>query len=64
MPTVSNTETQAKLLQWILEANARKQNLEEDIRRVDAVSKVLIYNGALRDIELYKNLPLVPKASH
>ena len=64
MLTVSNTETQAKLLQWILEANARKQNLEEDIRRVDAVSKVLIYNGALRDIELYKNLPLVPKASH
>jgi hypothetical protein len=64
MPTVPNTETQAKLLQWILEANARKQNLEEDIRRVDAVSKVLIYNGALRDIELYKNLPLVPKASH
>jgi hypothetical protein len=55
MQTTSNTETQAKLLQEFVEADARKRKLEESISRADAASKVLIYKAALRDIELFKN---------
>jgi hypothetical protein len=61
MRTVPDTDLQARLLKEILDAHVRKQKLEEEIRTADALSKLLIDSGALRDIEAYKNRPLVRK---
>ena len=60
MATVPNTETQARILQEIVEANARKRKVEEDIRSADAASNAFIDKAALRIIETYKSRSLVP----
>ena len=55
MATVPNTETQARILQEIVEANARKRKVEEDIRSADAASNAFIDKAAWQIIETYKS---------
>jgi hypothetical protein len=49
-------ELQAKLLKEIQELYERRMKLENDIRAVDAVSKLRMEKAALRDIDAYKSL--------
>jgi hypothetical protein len=55
MPIMPNTEIQARLLQDLIQANARKRRLEEKIRSIDAASNAFIYKAAMQIIEVYKN---------
>jgi hypothetical protein len=41
MPVSTDEELQARLLKAIYELSARKQKLEDDIRKLDAVNKSL-----------------------
>lgn len=55
----ADRELQAMLLKEISELDARKQKLEDAIRRVDEVTRSLQQTAALRDIEAHKGkLPL------
>jgi hypothetical protein len=60
MPTFTDREFQARLLREIQEVNAKKRKLEEDIRTVDAVSKLLIDNAARQDIDAYRHRRHLP----
>jgi hypothetical protein len=60
MPTFADREFQARLLREIQEVNAKKRKLEEDIRTVDAVSKLLIDNAARQDIDAYRDRRHLP----
>ena len=60
MPTFTDREFQARLLREIQEVNAKKRKLEEDIRTVDAVSKLLIDNAARQDIDAYRDRRHLP----
>jgi hypothetical protein len=60
MPTFADREFQARLLREIQEVNAKKRKLEEDIRTVDAVSKLLIDNAARDDIDAYRDRRHLP----
>ena len=64
MPVSTDEELQAKLLKAIYELSAKKQKLEDDIRKLEAVNKSLQETAALREIEAYKNQQrLSPKLS-
>lgn len=64
MPVSTDEELQARLLKAIYELSARKQKLEDDIRKLDAVNKSLQEMAAVREIETYKNeCRLAPKIS-
>ena len=64
MPVSTDEELQARLLKAIYELSAKKQKLEDDIRKLEAVNKSLQETAALREIEAYKNQqPLSPKLS-
>lgn len=56
MRTYADTEIQARLLKEIKELYERRGKLEEDIKAVDAMSKLRNEKAALRDIELYRSL--------
>jgi hypothetical protein len=60
MPTFADREFQARLLREVQEVNAKKRKLEEDIRTVDAVSKLLIDNAARQDIDAYRDRRHLP----
>jgi hypothetical protein len=60
MPTFADREFQARLLREIQEVSAKKRKLEEDIRTVDAVSKLLIDNAARQDIDAYRDRRHLP----
>jgi hypothetical protein len=60
MPTFADREFQARLLREIQEVNAKKRKLEEDIRTVDAVCKLLIDNAARQDIDAYRDRRHLP----
>jgi hypothetical protein len=55
MSKFANSDFQAGLLKEIEKAAVRKRKLEEDIKSVDAVNKVLIDKAAQRDIEAFRN---------
>lgn len=64
MPVSTDEELQARLLKAIYELSAKKQKLEDDIRKLEAVNKSLQETAALREIEAYKNQQrLSPKLS-
>lgn len=64
MRTFADKEVQARLLREIQELYDKRGKLEEDIRAVDAVSKLRIEKAALRDIDAYKILQrLRPQSS-
>jgi len=48
-------ELQATILNESNELSARKQKLENDIRKLDAVNKSIQEAAAVRDIEAYKS---------
>jgi hypothetical protein len=48
-------ELQAKLLKETSDLYARKQELEDDIRKFDAVSNSIQDTKALREIEVHKS---------
>ncbi len=50
----ADRELQARLLKETSEIYARKQQLEDAIRRVEAVTMSLQQTAALRDIEAHK----------
>jgi hypothetical protein len=52
-------ELQAKLLKETSELYARKQKLEEDIRKLDAVNNSIQDTEALRDIAAHKSQRLI-----
>jgi hypothetical protein len=52
-------ELQAKLLKETSELYARKQKLEDDIRKIDAVNNSIQDTEALRDIAAHKSQRLV-----
>jgi hypothetical protein len=60
MPTFADREFQARLLREIQEVSAKKRKLEEDIRTVDAVSKLLIDKAARQDIDAYRDRRHLP----
>jgi uncharacterized protein YlxW (UPF0749 family) len=55
MPVSTDRELQATLLKEIYELYARKQKLEDHIRKLDAVNNSLQEMAALRDIEARKS---------
>jgi hypothetical protein len=59
MPLSTDRELQARLLKESYELYARKQKLEDDIRKLDAVNSSLQAMAALQDIEAHKNQRLV-----
>jgi hypothetical protein len=59
MPVSTDRELQARLLKESYELYARKQKLEDDIRKLDAVNSSLQAMAALQDIEAHKNQRLV-----
>jgi hypothetical protein len=64
MPLSTDEELQARLLKAINELSARKQKLEDDIRKLDTVNKSLQEMAAVREIEAYKTqCRLAPKFS-
>ncbi|MPZ78804.1 MAG: hypothetical protein GEU77_20065 [Deltaproteobacteria bacterium] len=56
MRTYADTEIQARLLKEIKELYEKRGKLEEDIKAVDAMSKLRNEKAALHDIELYRRL--------
>jgi len=56
MRTYADTEIQARLLKEIKELYERRGKLEDDIKAVDAMSKLRNEKAALHDIELYRRL--------
>jgi hypothetical protein len=48
-------ELQARLLKETFDLYARKQKLEDDIRKLDAVNNSVQVTQALRDIEVHKS---------
>ena len=61
MPKSPDEELQATILNESNELSARKQKLENDIRKLDAVNKSIQEAAAVRDIEAYKTQRPVPK---
>ena len=64
MRTVPDTELQATLLREIIEVNEKKRKLEENLRTADVRSKLLIDSAARKDIEAYRNRPMVADVVH
>ena len=54
MPKSPDEELQATILNESNELSARKQKLENDIMKLDAVNKSIQEAAAVRDIEAYK----------
>lgn len=52
---LTDRDLQTRLLKEAAELYARKQKLENDIRRLDAVNNSLQATAALRDIEAHKD---------
>lgn len=58
MPVTTDEELQARLLKESSELSARKQKLEDDIKKLEAMNKSLQEKAALREIEAHKvNVP-------
>ena len=64
MRTVADTELQATLSREIIEVNEKKRKLEENLRTADVRSKLLIDSAARKDIEAYRNRPVVAEVAH
>jgi hypothetical protein len=58
MRTVPDTELQATLLREI-DVSEKKRKVEENLRTADMRSKLLIDSAARKDIEAYRNRPVV-----
>ena len=54
MPVTTDEELQARLLKESSELSARKQKLEDDIKKLEAMNKSLQEKAALREIEAHK----------
>lgn len=56
MPTFVDKEIQARLLREIQELYEKRGKIEENIRAVEAKSRLCMEKAALQDIDAYKNL--------
>jgi hypothetical protein len=56
MPTFIDKEVQARLLREIQELYEKRGKIEDDIRALEAKSKLRIEKAALQEIDAYKNL--------
>ena len=56
MPTFVDRELQARLLKEIQELYEKRGKIEDDIRALEAKSKLRIEKAALQEIDAYKNL--------
>jgi hypothetical protein len=63
MRTVPDTELQATLLREI-DVSEKKLKVEEHLRTADMRSKLLIDSAARKDIEAYRNRPVVAEVVH
>jgi hypothetical protein len=63
MRTVPDTELQATLLREI-DVSEKKLKVEENLRTADMRSKLLIDSAARKDIEAYRNRPVVVEVAH
>ena len=63
MRTVPDTELQATLLREI-DVSEKKLKVEENLRTADMRSKLLIDSAARKDIEAYRNRPVVAEVVH
>jgi len=63
MRTVPDTELQATLLREI-DVSEKKLKVEENLRTADMRSKLLIDSAARKDIEAYRNRPVVAEVAH
>ena len=63
MRTVRDTELQATLLREI-DVSEKKLKVEENLRTADMRSKLLIDSAARKDIEAYRNRPMVADVVH
>jgi hypothetical protein len=63
MRTVPDTELQATLLREI-DVSEKKRKVEENLRTADMRSKLLIDSAARKDIEAYRNRPVVAEVAH
>ena len=63
MRTVPDTELQATLLREI-DVSEKKLKVEEHLRTADMRSKLLIDSAARKDIEAYRNRPVVAEVIH
>ena len=63
MRTVPDTKLQATLLREI-DVSEKKLKVEEHLRTADMRSKLLIDSAARKDIEAYRNGPVVAEVAH
>jgi hypothetical protein len=63
MRTVPDTELQATLLREI-DVSEKKRKVEENLRTADMRSNLLIDSAARKDIEAYRNRPVVAEIGH
>jgi hypothetical protein len=63
MRTVPDTELQATLLREI-DVSEKKRKVEENLRTADMRSKLLIDSAARKDIEAYRNRPVVAEIAY
>jgi hypothetical protein len=63
MRTVPDTELQATLLREI-DVSEKKRKVEENLRTADIRSKLLIDSAARKDIEAYRNRPVVAEIAY
>ena len=63
MRTAPDTELQATLLREI-DVSEKKRKVEENLRTADMRSKLLIDSAARKDIEAYRNRPVVAEVAY
>jgi hypothetical protein len=56
MPTFIDKEVQARLLREMQELYEKRGKIEDDIKALEAKSKLRIEKAALQEIDAYKNL--------
>ena len=59
MPTLPDTELQARLLREMIEVEEEKRKLEAALSALDVRMQLLIDRAARKDIEAYKNRHVV-----
>lgn len=64
MRIVPDTELQPTLLSEIIDVSEKKRKVEENLRTADMRSKLLIDSAARKDIEAYRNRPMVAEVDH
>ena len=64
MRTLPDTELQARLLREMIEVTEKKRKLEAALSAVDVRTQLLIDSAVRKDIEAYRNRPVVAEVAH